>query len=105
MLREIFPSILLCSQVCIKRKLFTCVEVFVFMGLGTPSVSHLQENPLVHEPPFNIMWKTLNRSKEMNAVSTKVLLQCFPPVCPFAPQACFGLVTSYNTACLALVTS
>jgi len=28
--------------------------------------------------------KLLNRPKEMNAVSTKVLLQFFPPVCPFA---------------------
>jgi len=28
--------------------------------------------------------KILNRPKEMNAVCTKVLLQFFPPVCPFA---------------------
>jgi len=29
--------------------------------------------------------KILNRPKEMNAVSTKVLLRFSPPVCPFAP--------------------
>jgi hypothetical protein len=28
--------------------------------------------------------KILNRPKQMNAVSTKVLLRFFPPVCPFA---------------------
>jgi len=57
--------------------------------------------------------KILNRPKEMNAVSTKVLLLFFPPVCPFAPsrlfssdtQACFARITSYNIACFALVTS
>jgi hypothetical protein len=31
------------------------------------------------------LWKILNRPKEMNAVCKKVLLQCFPPVCPFCP--------------------
>jgi hypothetical protein len=30
--------------------------------------------------------KILNRPKEMNAVCTKVLLKCFPPVCPFVPS-------------------
>jgi hypothetical protein len=57
--------------------------------------------------------KTLNRPKEMNEVCTKVLLQFFPPVCPFAPirifssdtGACFALVTAYSIACFALVTS
>jgi hypothetical protein len=36
--------------------------------------------------------KTLNRAKEMNAVSTKVLLLFFHPVCPFAPSI-FSQVT------------
>jgi len=50
-------------------------------------------------------WKMLNRPKEMNAVSAKVLLQNFTSVCSFAPfifsqvtpsQACFALLTSHN---------
>jgi hypothetical protein len=40
----------------------------------------------------------------MNAVSIKVLLLLFPPLCPFAGPI-FSQVTSYNTACFALVTS
>ncbi len=36
--------------------------------------------------------KILHRPKEMNAVSTKVLLGLFPPVCPFAPSI-FSQVT------------
>jgi hypothetical protein len=36
--------------------------------------------------------KILNRPKEMNAVSTKVLLRFFPSVCPFAPSI-FSQVT------------
>jgi hypothetical protein len=39
--------------------------------------------------------KTLNRPKEMNAVSTKVLLRFFPPVCSFArfifTLSCLGM--------------
>ena len=39
--------------------------------------------------------KTLNRPKEMNAVSTKVLLRFFPPVCPVArfifSLSCLGM--------------
>ncbi len=33
-----------------------------------------------------ISGKTLNRPKEMNALSTKVVLPFFPPVCTFAPS-------------------
>jgi hypothetical protein len=40
-------------------------------------------------------WKIVNRPKEMNAVSTKVRLQFFPPVCPFArfifTLSCLGM--------------
>ncbi len=43
--------------------------------------------------------KTLNRPKEMNAVSTKVLLPFFPPVCTFAPSlfSQVGLTILWNT--------
>ncbi len=43
--------------------------------------------------------KTLNRPKEMNAVSTKVLLPFFPPVCTFAPSlfSQVGLTILRNT--------
>jgi len=45
--------------------------------------------------------KTLNRPKEMNAVSTKVLLPFFPPVCTFAPSlfSQVGLTILWNTNC------
>ncbi len=57
--------------------------------------------------------KILNRPKEMNAVSTKVLLLFFSsslPICPIHifssdTEACFALITSYNIACFALETS
>ncbi len=115
LLREIFPSILLCSHVLIKRKLFTGVEVFVFMSSPRvwehPQSHTFRRTHLCMNLPYNIMWETLNRPKKMNAVSTKALLPFFPPVCPFAPsiffssdtQACFALVTSYITAYFAPV--
>jgi hypothetical protein len=37
-----------------------------------------------------ISGKTFNRPKEMNAVSTRVVLPFFPPVCSFAPIHCFS---------------
>jgi hypothetical protein len=39
--------------------------------------------------------KILNRPEEMNAVSTEVLVRCFPPVCPFA-RIIFHLVMSIH---------
>ncbi len=43
--------------------------------------------------------KTVNKPKEMNAVSTKVLLRFFPPVCTFAPSifSQVGLTILWNT--------
>ncbi len=59
------------------------------------------------------LWKTLNRPKEMNAVSTKVLLRFFSSSLHFClihifssdTQACFAVITSYGMECFALVTS
>jgi hypothetical protein len=43
--------------------------------------------------------KTINRPKEMNAVSTIVVLQFFPPVCTFAPSlfSQLSLTALWNT--------
>jgi hypothetical protein len=54
--------------------------------------------------------KTLTRPKEMNAVSTKVLLRFFPPVCTFAASIFSQVIPrhvlhSYNTERFALVAS
>ncbi len=93
MLREIFPSILLCSH---KKKV-----VYMCGGFWIHGFSRVWEHPQSHtfrrthlymNLPYNIMRKRLNRPKEMNAISTKVQLRFFPPVCPFAPSI-FSQVT------------
>jgi hypothetical protein len=40
--------------------------------------------------------KILNRPKEMNVVSTKVVLLFFPPVCPFAPSIFFQVTPIFT---------
>jgi hypothetical protein len=56
------------------------------------SPSQKQKRHSTIETHLKIIPKTLNRPKEMNAVSTKVLLRFFPPVCTFAPRI-FSQVT------------
>jgi hypothetical protein len=88
--------------------IFVSIKTIEFLSLAHKTWAHSNQPASKQEarakPP-----KTFNKpkemnAKEMNAVSTKVQLLFFPPVCPFAPPI-FSQLTSYNTACFARVTS
>jgi hypothetical protein len=89
-----------------------CIHGFSW-GLGAPSVSHLQEKSLVHEPPLKHYAKNIKQAQgnEISQYkSTATIFSSSLPICPIHifssnTQACFALVTSCNTACFALVTS
>jgi hypothetical protein len=67
-----------------------CID---FRSLDDPTPNSFKFG--VHYILVHQWWKILNKPKEMNAVSTKVLLRFFPPVCPFArfilTSSCLGM--------------
>jgi hypothetical protein len=80
-----------CARLPICNPWFLCR----FTDLETLILVHIyrfRKNQIMYA---TFLWKALNRPKEMNAVSPKVLLRCFPPVCPVArfifTLSCLGM--------------